>query len=227
MKNQFLILSIVSIFWINSNAQTTKSLSDFSKVTGFDQIEIHLIKSNENKIELKGTNSESVELVNKSGELKIRMPFGKILKGNDIKAIIYFKNLDAVEANEGSFISSNTTLQTSIFDIIAKEGGKVDLTVQASKINIKTSSGAVVTLAGKTENIDAVSTAGGILNATNCQTQQATVTVNAGGQIDIKAYDIVDAKARAGGSIIIYGKPKQVNQKTIFGGNIIVRKDKN
>jgi hypothetical protein len=31
----------------------------------------------------------------------------------------------------------------------------------------------------------------------------------------------VDAKVKAGGSIYIYGKPKQINQQTILGGTII------
>ncbi|GEM58158.1 chaperonin [Flavobacterium columnare] len=224
MKKHIIAFSLFAVSIMS--AQTSKSLGTISKVTGFDQIEIHLVPSTENKIELKGTNSEAVELVTKDGELKVRMPFGKMLKGDAITATVYFKALEAVEANEGSLVTSDATLKSALFDIIAKEGGKVDIVVEASKINIKTSSGGVVTLGGKTQTIDAVSTAGGILNAINCETQQATVTVNAGGQIDIKAYDVVDAKARAGGNITIYGKPKQVNEKTIFGGNIIVRRDK-
>ncbi|AEW86564.1 DUF2807 domain-containing protein [Flavobacterium columnare] len=224
MKKHIIAFSLFAVSIMS--AQTSKSLGTISKVTGFDQIEIHLVPSNENKIELRGTNSEAVELITKDGELKVRMPFGKMLKGDAITATVYFKALEAVEANEGSLVTSDATLKSALFDIIAKEGGKVDIVVEASKINIKTSSGGVVTLGGKTQTIDAVSTAGGILNAINCETQQATVTVNAGGQIDIKAYDVVDAKARAGGNITIYGKPKQVNEKTIFGGNIIVRRDK-
>lgn len=224
MKKHIIAFSLFAVSIMS--AQTSKSLGTISKVTGFDQIEIHLVPSNENKIELRGTNSEAVELITKDGELKVRMPFGKMLKGDAITATVYFKALEAVEANEGSLVTSDATLKSALFDIIAKEGGKVDIVVEASKINIKTSSGGVVTLGGKTQTIDAVSTAGGILNAINCETQQATVTVNAGGKIDIKAYDVVDAKARAGGNITIYGKPKQVNEKTIFGGNIIVRRDK-
>ena len=34
------------------------------------------------------------------------------------------------------------------------------------------------------------------------------------------ATDLVDAKTRAGGEIIIYGKPKQINEKKIAGGTI-------
>ncbi|AMA50534.1 head GIN domain-containing protein [Flavobacterium covae] len=225
MKKHVIAFSLFAVSVMS--AQTSKSLGTISKVTGFDQIEIHLVPATETKIELKGTNSEAVELVTKDGELKVRMPFGKMLKGDAITATVYFKALEAVEANEGSLVTSDATLKSAMFDIIAKEGGKVELAVEASKINVKTSSGGIVTLGGKTQTIDAVSTAGGILEAKNCVTQQATVTVNAGGQIDISAYDVVDAKARAGGNITIYGKPKQVNEKTIFGGNITIRRDKN
>jgi hypothetical protein len=31
---------------------------------------------------------------------------------------------------------------------------------------------------------------------------------------------LVDAKVRAGGTITIFGKPKQINQKTVLGGSI-------
>lgn len=225
MKKHIVKFLFVSILSISAYSQTTKQLGDFSKVTGFDKIEIHLVPSNQNKIELQGTNSEQVELVTKDDELKIRMPLGKLLKGEDVVATVYFKNLEAVEANEGSSVIGYETIKSNLFDIIAKEGGKVKIAVNASKISVKTSSGAVVDLAGQTQNLDAVSTAGGRLEALDCKTQQATVTVNAGGEITITASDVVEAKARAGGSIIIHGNPKQVNQKTILGGNIIVKKE--
>ena len=227
MKKQILAFSIFSLFWINGFSQTTKSLGSFTKITSFDKIEIHIVPSNENKIELSGTNSDHVELITKNDELKIRMPLGKMLKGDDVVATVYCKQLDAVEANEGSLIKSESILKSNLFDIIAKEGGGVKITVDASKITVKTSSGAIVNLSGTTQNIDAVATAGGLLEAENCKTQQATVTVNAGGNIAISAYDVVEAKARAGGIITIHGKPKQVNQKTIMGGNIVVKKDSN
>jgi hypothetical protein len=44
--------------------------------------------------------------------------------------------------------------------------------------------------------------------------------VNAGGDASIHATDYVDAKVRAGGSILIYGKPKEINQKSVLGGII-------
>ncbi|MFC4816327.1 head GIN domain-containing protein [Flavobacterium sp. GCM10023249] len=227
MRIKFLAVSLFAALSISGYSQTKRELGSFTKVTSFDKIEVHVIPSNENKIELSGTNSDQVELVTKDDELKVRMPLGKMLKGDDVVAVLYCKQLEAVEANEGSFISSEKSFKSNLFDIIAKEGGAVRITIEASKISVKTSSGAVVNLSGTTQNIDAVATAGGILEAENCKTQQATVTVNAGGTIAISAFDVVEAKARAGGNITVYGKPKQVNQKTILGGTIVIKKDTN
>ena len=226
MKKKFLAFALFSIIAVSGYSQTTKELGTFTKVTAFDKIEIHLVPSNVNKIELNGTNSDKAEIITKNDELKVRMPIGKLLKGDEVVATVYFKQLDAVEANEGSYIRSDETLKANLFDIIAKEGGKVKIAVNATKIAVKISSGANVNLTGgSTQNIDAVASAGGVLDAVSCKAQQATVTVNAGGEIYITASDIVDAKARAGGNIIIHGSPKQVNQKTVLGGNIIVKKD--
>lgn len=227
IKKHFFIFSLLVVFTFSGFSQIKKTLGSFSKVTGFDKIKIQLIASDENKIELSGVNAEQVELVTKNEELKVRMPLGKLLKGDDVTATIYFKTLSGVEANEGSIISSDENINATFFEIIAKERGRINLQVQASKISVNTSSGALVTLSGNTENIDVVATAGGSLQGKDCKTQQATVTVNAGGTIAISAYDIVEAKARAGGRITVYGKPKQVNQKTILGGNIQIIKDVN
>ena len=61
---------------------------------------------------------------------------------------------------------------------------------------------------------------GGVYQAEKLVTNQTVITVNAGGESDVYATDLVDAKVRAGGDIIIYGKPKQINQKIVAGGTI-------
>jgi hypothetical protein len=82
---------VYSLLLISSIAfsQTEKKVGDFNKVTSFDKIDIILIPSSENKVVLNGSASEQVELVNKNGELKIRMPLTKLLKGDNISATVY------------------------------------------------------------------------------------------------------------------------------------------
>lgn len=222
MKKLF-ILSLLSVSTFIS-AQVTKNVGDFTKVTAFDKISVQLIASTENKVEIKGSSANEVEVINANSELKIRMPFGKLLKGDDIEAKVYFKKLEGIEANEGSYVSCETEIKSVDFGLIAKEGAQIRVSVDAQRITVKSSNGAVIKLKGKTQNIEVVINSGGVLEAKECKTSQATVSVNAGGSVDITASDLVDAKTRAGGSITIYGNPKQVNQKTILGGNIVVSK---
>ncbi len=205
----------------NNFAQITKNTGDFNKVTAFDQIDVRLIQATENKVILSGNNADEVELVNKNGELKIRMPLGQTMTGDNISATVYYKKIDAIEANEGSRISSEEIFKGLNFNIIAKEGAQIKLLLDVDSTTIKISSGAVVNLEGKTQNQNAVINSGGQLEAKELLTLQTTIAINAGGQAEVYATDFVDAKTRAGGMIEVYGNPKQLNQKSVLGGTIV------
>ena len=220
MKNTFLTFIACSIFSFGV-AQTEKNVGDFTKVSSFDKIDVQLIASNENKVVLHGKEANQVELVNKNGELKIRMPLTKMLSGDNISATVYYKKLDAVEANEGSRIASKDEITAINFDIICKEGSEVKLiNLQVDRLQVRVSQGSVVTILGTSKNQDILSNSGGKYDGQDCITEQTVVTVNAGGIAHVNTTDFVDAKTRAGGEIKIYGKPKQINEKKIAGGTI-------
>lgn len=219
MKNTFLTLIAFSIFSI-ANSQVNKDLGEFHKVTSFDKIDVQLVKSTENRIELKGSGSEAVELVNKNGELKIRMPLDKLMQGDNISATLYYTNIEAVEANEGSRIASKEVFTGTHFDIIVKEGSEVKLELDVDKLTARSSNGSILELTGKADFTDILVNSGGKYEAEELVTKQTTITANAGGEADVNASDYVNAKVRAGGSILIYGKPKQIDQKVIAGGSI-------
>ena len=220
MKNTFLTFITCSMFSLGI-AQTEKNIGNFTKVTAFDKIDVNLVASTENKVVLTGGSSKEVQLVNKDGELKIRMPFAQMLSGDAVSATVYYKKLDAVEANEGSRISSKDEIRAINFDIICKEGSEIKLTnLQVDRLQVRVSQGSIVTTKGTVKNQDILSNSGGKYDGQDCQTQQSVVTVNAGGIAHVYATDLVDAKTRAGGEIKIYGKPKQINEKKIAGGVI-------
>lgn len=220
MKNTFLTFIACSIFSFGV-AQTEKNVGDFTKVSSFDKIDVQLIASNENKVVLHGKEANQVELVNKNGELKIRMPLTKMLSGDNISATVYYKKLDAVEANEGSRIASKDEITAINFDIICKEGSEVKLiNLQVDRLQVRVSQGSVVTILGTSKNQDILSNSGGKYDGQDCITEQTVVTVNAGGIAHVYATEFVDAKTRAGGEIKIYGQPKQINEKKIAGGTI-------
>ncbi len=220
MKNTFLTFITCSIFSFGI-AQTEKNVGDFTKVTAFDKIDVNLVASSENKVILTGANSHEVEVINKRGELKIRMPLTKMLSVETISATVYYTKLEAVEANEGSRIGAKDAISALNFDIICKEGSEIKLTnLQADRLQVRVSQGSIVTVIGDVKNQDILSNSGGKYDGQDCKTQQTVVTVNAGGMAAVYATDLVEAKTRAGGEIIIYGKPKQIKEKKIAGGTI-------
>ena len=214
---------IFSLFLISSItlAQTERFIGDFTKVTAFDKIDVTLIPSTENKVKLIGKNYNEVEVINKRGELKIRMPLTKMLSGETISATVYYTKIEVVEANEGSRIGAKDAISALNFDIICKEGSEIKLTnLQADRLQVRVSQGSIVTVIGDVKNQDILSNSGGKYDGQDCKTQQTVVTVNAGGMAAVYATDLVEAKTRAGGEIIIYGTPKQINEKKIAGGTI-------
>ena len=213
-----IIYSLVLISSI-AFAQETKNVGDFNKVTSFDRIDVFLIKSDENKVQLDGKEAD-VELVNKNGELKIRMPLTKLLDGDNISVTVYYKKINAVEANEGSRIACGDKINSVTFDIIAKEGSEVKLILDVEKLTVRTANGSKVLLEGTADIQDGLVNSGGIYEADKLKTKVTTITCNAGGVAEIFATDLVDAKVRAGGNITIYGKPKQITKKIVAGGTI-------
>ena len=213
---------VYSLLFISSIvlAQTEKKVGDFNKVTSFDQIDVILIPGNETKVILTGSGSEEVELVNKNGKLKIRMPLTKIMSGDNVSATVYYKKIDAVEANEGSSIASEATLKSTSFDIKAKEGAQIKLKLDVDKLTARVANGSTIHLEGKAKIQDVLVNSGGVYEAEKLITNQTVITSNAGGEADIYATDLVEAKVRAGGDITIYGKPKLINQKIVAGGTI-------
>jgi hypothetical protein len=200
--------------------QIEKNPGDFNKVTAFDQIDVMLIPANENSVHIDGSRADGVELVNKNGELKIRMKLLELLDGDNISVTVYYKDIDAVEANEGSRIAGNDKIEGTSFDVIAKEGSHVKLIVDVAKLNVRSANGSNVELTGSAKYQDILVNSGGIYKAETLETEQTVIACNAGGNARVSATDLVDAKVRAGGNITIYGKPKKINSKVVAGGTI-------
>jgi len=214
--------ALLAIFFIAqiSMAQVTKNLGDFDKLKVFDQINVELIPSTENKIEIKGDRSSEVEVVNNNGELKIRMSLKKLMKGEEITAKLYFTKLESIDGSEGAYIICDEPFKQTAIEITGKEGAEINLKLDVSKAKIKSVTGAILKISGKATNQDATLGTGGVLEAMNLETSQTTVSITTGGEADVRATELVDAKVRAGGTVTVYGSPKQINKKTVLGGTI-------
>ena len=218
MKKIFLV-AIVMISQLNFS-QTTIKLEDFDELKVFDQLNVTLIQSDENKVVVTGKNESSFEAVNKNGVLKLRMTLTKILSGDATKVTLYFKNLKSIDVNEGSIVSSKHVFKQTTMELSSQEAEKIDLDLDVENATIKIYSGGIVSVRGKAVTQKTIINSGGIFHAKDLITSQTLVSVSAGGSADVHATTLVNAKVNAGGSISIYGKPKEIKQETFAGGTI-------
>jgi hypothetical protein len=215
-----IVVLAIALVMQSSIAQVSKNLGDFTTVKVYDKLNVKLIAASENKVVINGSREKEVEVVNNNGELKLRMPFPKLLSGNDIKIKLYYKSIEGIDVNEGAYVSSDETFDATIMDLSAREGAEIHLNLDVNKVNVKAVTGGIIVLDGKAANQDVIIMTGGILESKDLVTDQTTISVSAGGNAEIYATVLVDAKVKAGGSVFVYGNPKQINKKTILGGTI-------
>jgi hypothetical protein len=216
------IILVVFVLLTQLNyGQTTINLGDFDEIKVFDQLNVTLIPSNENKIVITGTNQSNVETVNRNGLLKIRITLTKILEDNkDLKVSLYFKNIESIDANEGSIVYCNELFKQIAMDLSAQEGARIEVELDVDKTSVEAFSGGIINLSGKAVTQKVSINTGGVLKAKNFVTSQTTINISAGGNAEINATTFVDAKVNAGGNIYIYGNPKQIKQQELAGGKI-------
>ena len=216
------IILVVFVLLTQLNySQTSIKLGDFDEIKVFDQLNVTLIPSDENKIVITGTNEGNVETVNRNGLLKIRISLAKILQDNtDLKATLYFKKLESIDANEGSVVYCDAVFDQISMNLSAQEGARIEVELDVDKTSVEAFSGGIINVMGKAVAQKVSINTGGVLKAKDLVTSQTAINISAGGNAEINATTFVDAKVNAGGTIHIYGKPKQIKQQELAGGKI-------
>lgn len=218
MKN---IIVAASVFLFSQVALAqTKAIGAFTSLKVFDKIPVELVSSSSYKAEVSGTKSDDIEFVNSGNELKIRMKTLKLMQGDDVKVVIYYKNLNNVQASQGSRISSKDVIKASRLQVTSNEGSQIDLNVNASVVDGKSNTGGIIKLQGEADSQSVIVNTGGQYDGQNLKTKITSITTNAGGEASVNASRSVDAKTRAGGVIDVYGNPKTRNDKKVIGGKI-------
>jgi hypothetical protein len=222
-KLGYLVVALLVSVNILAQKASTKQLEKFTELKAYDRIIVDLVKSNENKLVITGDDQDEVDISNKKGLLKIKMEFDNFMDGGEAKATLYYTEaLVLLDANENAKITSDETFTGNRVEIKTQEGGRIDLKIDVADLYTKSVSGGEVSLTGQAKTQEVIVNTGGQVYNKELETNETTVTVNAGGRADVKASKKVKAKVRAGGSIYIYGNPEDVDRDKVFGGKIKV-----
>ena len=200
-------------------AQSARNVGDFFSLKVYDKISVVLIHSTENKVETDRENAD-LETVNKNGELKIRMAPAKILQGNQVSVKVFYKNLNDIQASQGSVISAEGEVESNMLSLTSNEGSSINIAVNSKTLSAKLNSGGEITVTGNAGHQEILVNSGAKFLGKNIESESASVTTNAGGFAEVNVTDSVNATTRAGGVIDIYGDPNDRKVKNVIGGKI-------
>ncbi|WP_411030234.1 head GIN domain-containing protein [Spongiimicrobium sp. 3-5] len=197
-----------------------KSVGDFNEIKVFDLIEVNLIKSDENKILIKGRNVDDIKWENKNGTLKLRMQLDKKFTGEHTLVEVHYIDIDIIDGNEGAKIVCNETVEKDRIQLRAQEGARIKIGMNVAHAEIRAVSGGIVEASGLAKDQIIVLNTGGIFEGKELKTQVSSIKISAGGEAELHASDKVDINVTAGGDVYVYGNPGEVNKKTFAGGRI-------
>jgi hypothetical protein len=219
----FTLFLLFSCFLVSSQTPVSKSIGDFSELKVYDLINVELVESNENKIEITGEETSNVLIVQKNDVLKIKMRLNKSFNGNRTFVKLFYKKIDIIDVNEGAKVDSKSLFKQYELELKAQEGGEISVITDTKLLSIKTVTGGIINVSGATESQNINIRTGGVYEGSSLQAQNSEIKIKAGGIADVNSTELIEVRIVAGGDLRIHGKPKNVKQFNIVGGRIIYK----
>lgn len=214
----FLLFCLISFCAL---AQITRDLDRFAKLEVTDKINVRIIPSDFDKIEIKGVLADQVEIIQVSDVLRLKMTGSYILQGNKVDVILYTSNLSHVTARKGAqVVTFKQSLKSDVMSLSSSEGANIEIGVIAEHLNSSVTTGGMITIQGNVRSQDVDVTFGGQYEAKVLFSKRAEVKISGGGKATINVSDSFEGQTRAGGIIDVYGKPKHTKQSKFAGGKI-------
>ncbi len=204
-----------------ANAQVDKNVGDFTSLKASNRIKIELIPSTENKIVVKESQADAVNIINKNGRLVLKNTLKELVSESEYSVTIqvHFNNLKEIDAQGGSYIYSDAVIDQTKIELNANLGSTMNLKTETLTANANT--GAKLHLNGSaSKSVKFSASSGGKITANELTTLRNIIKVNSGSVVKATATDYLEAQVLAGGSIKIHGKPKDVKEKITLGGTI-------
>jgi hypothetical protein len=225
MKKTIFIGALLISFNFLAQTKVTNNLGDFTTLKVFNGIEVELIKSNEQKLEITGGKSEMVKIKNVDNILKLSLPFSlkpenNAANGEVIIKLYYNATIDVIDANEGATITGKDITQDKLL-VNVQERAFINLAVNVKNLDVRASSGGIIELSGATNNQNVSVDLYGIYNGFALKASaNSTVNAGTGAKAEVFAIESLNAKVSFGGSIFYKGNPEVTKDKKVIGGTI-------
>jgi hypothetical protein len=218
---------VVIVFFISvagfSQRIIDREVGAFDEIKVYDLIAVNLIKSDENRILIKGPFADDIRYINRDGVLKLRMELNKRFQGNNTFIEVHYTDLRVIDANEGAKIVCNEQLDRHTIELRAQEGAQIKAGLKVDAAVIRAVTGGIITVSGIADRQEITLNTGGVFEGRDLKTALSTVSVKAGGEAELFASEEVDIQISAGGDVSVWGAPAKVYKKQLFGGRVYIK----
>lgn len=221
LKLKLLLPVFLFSFLFTLQAQDVREeLEEFTELKVFNGLEVQLIPSGENRIEITGHSKKEVKFNIVDNRLEIRLKLSNIWSKDNTLIKVYGNSVENINAIQGAFVEVNGVLEAEELALKSQEGANIVARVNSRKITSKIITKGSISLEGKaTEQVVEINT-GGHFYGRDLQTQETEISTGTAGKAEIRATKYVKASASLGGTIEIFGRPEEVDTKTSLGGRI-------
>jgi hypothetical protein len=221
MKKVLLLIAILGSNLIFSQTTITKQLGEFEKLKVYNGIELELIKSDEQKLEITGEKAEKVKVKNNNGVLKLTLKFPDLSADGKVNIKLYYnQEIKVIDGNEGSTITGKEIEQTQL-EVKSQERAFINLVVKTKHLKVKSSSGGIIKLTGSSKNQDIDVDLYGIYHGYGLEvTDNTSIRAGSGAKAEVNAGETLNAKVSFGGSIFYKGNPEVIKDIKVAGGII-------
>ena len=219
MKKIVYVLALVVLPNLLS-AQTERKIGDFQKLSVYDGINVELIKSDTNRVEINGKNTAYIVVKNKNGDLKIRLSVERRFSGNRTKVSVFYKNLYSVISHEGANVFSKDTIKQADLNLKANSGSRQNMIVKLNTLQATATAGAKINIKGLVKYQELSATTGAEIMVSKVQNEEANVVSTTGALIDVSTIKDLKVNSKIGGIINVHTKTDKITEKISVGGAV-------
>tara|TARA_R110002049_G_scaffold73024_4_gene189215 strand:+ start:3433 stop:4122 length:690 start_codon:yes stop_codon:yes gene_type:complete len=225
MKKIIFICAILVSITTFAQKTINQTLGDFTTLKVYNGIEVELIKSTDQKLEITGDKSEMVKIKNVNNTLKLSLPFSlkpdnNSAEGKILIKLYYNKIINVIDANEGATITSKDFNQDKV-ELNAQERAFINLTTKTKYLTIRASSGGIIKVSGTAKNQEVDVDLYGVYHGFNLKSSgNSAIKAGTGAKAEVNAGETLNAKVSFGGTIFYKGNPEVVKDKKVIGGII-------
>ncbi len=202
------------------SAQTERKIGDFQKLSVYDGINVELIKSDTNRVEINGKNTAYIVVKNKNGDLKIRLSVERRFSGNRTKVSVFYKSLYSVISHEGANVFSKDTINQADLNLKANSGSRQNMIVKLNTLQAAATAGAKINIKGLAKYQELSATTGAEIMVSKVENEEANVVSTTGALIDVSTTKDLKVNSKIGGIINVHTKTDKITEKISVGGAV-------